>query len=76
MADTLKFNKVISELPANLEANAVYFVRTGEGFDMFVTDETGNIAFQMNPQPPALADNENFFVVSDGYSEFSLTIIA
>lgn len=76
MSAALKFNKVISELPQSLEPDAVYFVRTGDGFNMFVTDETGNVAFQMNPRPPALADNESFFVVSDGFDEFELTIIS
>lgn len=76
MSNALKFNKVISELPQLLEPDAVYFVRTGDGFNMFVTDETGNVAFEMNPRPPALADSESFLVVSDGFDEFQLTVVS
>ena len=40
--------KVVSSVPASLEANAVYLVRTGTGFDLYVSDSTGSIAYQIN----------------------------
>jgi hypothetical protein len=64
MADVIKFNKVISELPPVLEADAVYFVRTGEGFDMYVTDRTGSVAFRVNPMSPTVGQGEELFVVT------------
>jgi hypothetical protein len=41
-------HKVVSSLPVTLEPNAVYFVRAGAGFDLYCTDQTGNIAHQIN----------------------------
>lgn len=75
MTSSLKFKKVISELPQSLDKDTVYLVRTGEGFDMFVTDETGNVAFQINPNPVPLSENESFLTVSDGFGEFFLAVI-
>jgi hypothetical protein len=40
--------KVISSLPATLEADTIYFVRTGAGYRQVVTDTTGSIAFEQN----------------------------
>lgn len=44
----LKVNKVISALPSSLEADSIYIVRVGAGFDMYVTDATGSIAYASN----------------------------
>jgi hypothetical protein len=44
-------NKVVGSLPPTLEPNAVYFVRTGVGFDLYCTDQTGSIAHQINVNP-------------------------
>jgi len=48
-----KVSKLVSSLPANLEPNAVYFVRTGVGFDLYCTDQTGSFAHQINGVDPA-----------------------
>ena len=40
--------KVVSTLPAELLPNALYFVRVGEGFDLYCSDVTGQIAHQVN----------------------------
>lgn len=40
--------KVISTLPDPLEPDTVYYVRTGEGFDVYVSDATGNVAHRLN----------------------------
>lgn len=42
--------KVVSALPAPLEPDTVYFVRSGLGFDIYVTDQTASVAFQTNTQ--------------------------
>jgi hypothetical protein len=42
--------KHVSNLPATLEANTVYFVKNGAGFDLYLTNSTGTIvAFGLNP---------------------------
>lgn len=45
---SFKIDKVISTLPAVLEADKVYVVRTGSGFDLYVTENTGTIAYKLN----------------------------
>ena len=44
----VRFAKVVSSLPSTLVPDTVYFVRTGEGFDLRVTDGTGAIAHELN----------------------------
>lgn len=40
---TIKQHKVVSALPTPLEADSVYFVRVGSGFDVVVTNGSGTI---------------------------------
>jgi hypothetical protein len=51
---TLRFAKVVSSLPATLTPNTLYLVRTGAGFDLYVSDATGSIAYPVNA-PTAVA---------------------
>lgn len=44
----LRFVKVVAALPSPLSANTFYSVRVGEGFDMYLTDTTGSMAFKLN----------------------------
>jgi len=44
----LKVYKVIASLPTPLEPDAIYLVRVGAGYDMYVTDTTGSIAYASN----------------------------
>ncbi|MDF3932161.1 hypothetical protein [Pseudomonas citronellolis] len=42
-------HKVVATLPSTLEANSIYLVRVGTGFDQYVTNSTGQIvAYPMN----------------------------
>lgn len=59
-----KAHKVVATLPDQLEANALYFVRVGAGFDLFVTDNTGQIAHKLNNDPPTWSDLATFESVS------------
>lgn len=34
-------HKVVASLPDPLEANSIYYVRVGEGFDIYVTNGSG-----------------------------------
>lgn len=42
------FQKLISALPEQLTPNTVYFVKTGQGFDIWLSDNTGSAAYQQN----------------------------
>lgn len=55
---TLQIHKVVSALPDPLEADAVYAVRTGAGFDLYVSDSTGSVAHKLNAFPPIMAADE------------------
>ena len=40
--------KVVASLPDELTPDTVYYVRTGEGFDVYVSDATGSVAHPQN----------------------------
>jgi len=44
----IRFAKVAS-LPATLQPNTMYLVRVGAGFDLYVSDATGSMAYPVNP---------------------------
>ena len=53
----VKFHKVVGSLPGTLEANSVYFLRTGAGFSIHVTNDLGQVeAYNLNH--PELEDGE------------------
>lgn len=56
----LRVSKVVSSLPGSLDANTVYFVRVGAGFDLYVTNDTGTVvAYQINsPAGSGLSQQE------------------
>lgn len=57
-------HKYVSALPAQLEPSAVYFVRAGAGFDLYVTNETGTVvAYALNTGAAAVPT-----YVSDTYA--------
>ena len=58
---TFEIYKVIGGLPANLEPNAIYIVRIGTGFDLYVTDATGVNAHKVN----GLSDLMAMFLQAD-----------
>lgn len=43
-----KVRKVISVLPDPLEASCLYFVRTGAGFDLYLSNSAGTLAHKIN----------------------------
>jgi len=45
---TLILHKVISSLPATLSPNSIYAVRVGIGYDLYITDNTGDLVFKVN----------------------------
>ncbi|YCH23170.1 hypothetical protein M1D96_06600 [Pseudomonas sp. D1-3] len=51
----IKHHKYVAALPATLEANAIYYVRAGDGFDLYVTNSSGQIvAYPANSKWDAL----------------------
>jgi hypothetical protein len=47
----IRFAKVVSNLPAVLNSDTVYLVRKNDGFDLYVSDTTGSIAYPINVLP-------------------------
>ena len=45
---TFRIYKVVSALPGTLEPDSVYAVRTGVGFDLYISDATGTVAHKVN----------------------------
>lgn len=51
----IKHHKFVASLPAVLEADSIYFVRVGSGYDQYVTNHSGQIvAYPMNQQRATL----------------------
>lgn len=47
----VKHHKFVAALPAELEADAIYYVRAGAGFDLYVTNSSGTIvAYALNKE--------------------------
>lgn len=44
----LKIHKVVASLPLTLEPDAIYAVRAGAGFDLYIADSTGSVAHKVN----------------------------
>ena len=44
----LKIYKEIGSVPSNFGSDSIYAVRTGPGFDLYMTDTTGSIAYKVN----------------------------
>lgn len=57
---TIQIAKVISTLPTTLDSNTLYAVRTGSGFDLYMTDLTGAIAYKINSSGGGNASYPNF----------------
>ena len=56
----VKFHKVVGSLPSTLEANSVYFLRTGAGFSMHITNDLGQVeAYNLNT--PSVVTESNAY---------------
>lgn len=45
---TLHIHKVVAALPDTLTPDAIYAVRAGDGFDLYIADSTGTAAHRVN----------------------------
>ena len=62
----IKASKTVNTLPGVLQSSTIYFVRSGTGFDIFVTNESGTIvAYPLNQSggSPGIIDGGNAFSV-------------
>lgn len=87
----LKHHKYVAALPAELEPDSIYYVRTGAGFDMYVTNGAGEVsAYPLNGTVPMavpaflssgqqirlpLTPNQSLPVVSAGGLTLSIPVI-
>ena len=63
----VKFHKVVGSLPGNLEANSVYFLRTGAGFSIHITNDLGQVkAYNLNTSSVAPESSAYWDFVYDG----------
>lgn len=76
-----KAEKVVSSLPDPLEPDTVYYVRSGVGFDLFVSDTTGSVAYKVNsplprPLPAGMMSDviPNWATVDDGVIPFQVGV--
>lgn len=49
MANLIKHHKHVAALPTTLEADSIYYVRAGDGYDQYVTNASGTlVAYRSN----------------------------
>ena len=56
---------------ANIEPDTVYYVRAGEGFDLYCTDSTGNAVYQINKREDNSLAYPSGLVVDNSITAFS-----
>lgn len=47
----IKHHKFVASLPAVLEADSIYFVRVGSGYDQYVTNHSGTVVAYPTNRP-------------------------
>lgn len=73
---TFKIDKVLSSLPGTLVANTVYAVRVGTGFDLYIVDSTGSIAYQINAPAPDNTIPSNIYTANHTAASVDIGAIA
>lgn len=78
----LQFSKVVNALPATLEANTLYMVRRGNGFDFFATNSQGSIvAYPLNaPAAPMVrsflaAETPTYRIIQNAFAHYANTYL-
>lgn len=63
---TIKIAKEVGSLPTTLEANTMYAIRVGRGFDLYFTDSNGAVANSLNTlEVPFFSFNTSGFLSTD-----------
>lgn len=65
----IDFHKTISSLPSSLAPSSMYAVRSGSGFDLYVTDGTGVTAHKMNAPTTYSPSTSQELVTADAVYE-------
>lgn len=66
----LRIYKEIGSVPSNFGSDSIYAVRTGPGFDLYMTDTTGSVAYKLNS-----GASTNIEIVED-LSDFTAALMA
>ena len=67
----LKIFKEIGSAPIEFEADSIYIMRTGTGFDLYVTDMTGTVAHKINTQKETPESIKVLYELNENTNEFS-----
>lgn len=62
-----KIYKEISTVPSNISSDSMYAVRTGPGFDLYLSDTTGSVAYKINDTPVSPEEENILESTSEGF---------
>ena len=62
----LKLYKEIGSVPSNFGSDSIYAIRTGPGFDLYMTDTTGSVAYKINNTNVSSVEGNLVEMKSDG----------
>lgn len=62
----LKLYKEIGSVPDDLGPDSIYAIRTGSGFDLYMTDTTGSVAYKINGTSISSNEDNLIEMSSDG----------
>ena len=61
-----KIYKEISTVPSNISSDSMYAVRTGPGFDLYLSDTTGSVAYKINSTSISSVEDNLVEMTSEG----------
>ena len=62
----LKIYKEIGSVPNTFGSDSIYAIRTGPGFDLYMTDTTGSVAYKINNTNVSSEEGNLVEMTSDG----------
>ena len=61
-----KIYKEISTVPSSISSDSMYAVRTGPGFDLYLSDTTGSVAYKINSTSISSVEDNLVEMTSEG----------
>lgn len=61
-----KIYKEISTVPNSISSDSMYAVRTGPGFDLYLSDTTGSVAYKINSTSISSVEDNLVEMTSEG----------
>lgn len=61
-----KIYKEISTVPSNISSDSMYAVRVGPGFDLYLSDTTGSVAYKINSTSISSVEDNLVEMTSEG----------